>query len=130
MLFVPPYAAAAESEDVAALRRMLGELKAENRKLSQRPVPWRARRRRGVSSPLRRTNVRHLPRLRRQPSPLSSMAQPVGPPVLPEPVLSEAAAKRPLNERVRELEIGWAANENATRQIIRELRLEDRTENQ
>ena len=48
------------------------------------------------------------------------MAQPVGPPVLPEPDLSEAAAKRPLNERVRELEIGWAANENATRQIIRD----------
>ena len=47
------------------------------------------------------------------------MAQPVGPPVLPEPALSEAAAKRPLSERVRELEIGWAANENATRQIIR-----------
>ena len=36
MLFVPSYAAAAENEDVADLRRMLGELKAENRKLSQR----------------------------------------------------------------------------------------------
>ena len=36
MLFVPSYAAAAENEDVAALRRMLGELKAENRKLSER----------------------------------------------------------------------------------------------
>jgi hypothetical protein len=36
MLFVPSCAAAAENEDVAALRRMLGELKAENRKLSQR----------------------------------------------------------------------------------------------
>ena len=36
MLLVPSYAAAAENEDVAALRRLLGELKAENRKLSQR----------------------------------------------------------------------------------------------
>src|SRR6476660_4655954 len=36
MLFIPSCAAAAESEDVAALRRMLGELKAENRKLSER----------------------------------------------------------------------------------------------
>src|SRR5689334_3851934 len=36
LLFVPSCAAAAESEDVAALRRMLGELKAENRKLSER----------------------------------------------------------------------------------------------
>jgi hypothetical protein len=42
------------------------------------------------------------------------------PPVLPAPDLSETAAKRPLNERVRELEIGWAANENATRQILRD----------
>src|SRR5258705_3259862 len=49
MLFVPSFAAAAESEDVAALRRMLGELKAENRKLSERlsaldgaPAPPRA----------------------------------------------------------------------------------------
>ena len=48
------------------------------------------------------------------------MAPPVAPPALPAPDLSEAAAKRPLNERVRELEIGWAANENATRQIIRD----------
>ena len=36
VLFVPSYAAAAENEDIAVLRRMLGELKAENRKLSQR----------------------------------------------------------------------------------------------
>ena len=35
--FVPSYAAAAENEDVAALRRMLEELKAENRKLSATP---------------------------------------------------------------------------------------------
>src|SRR6266478_6514026 len=36
VLLVPSYAAAAENEDMAVLRRMLGELKAENRKLSQR----------------------------------------------------------------------------------------------
>src|SRR5215208_2061854 len=36
VLFVPSYATAAENEDVAALRRMLGDLKAENRKLSER----------------------------------------------------------------------------------------------
>src|ERR1700704_5508599 len=35
-LLVPSYAAAAENEDIAVLRRMLGELKAENRKLSER----------------------------------------------------------------------------------------------
>src|SRR4030081_4134048 len=36
VLLVPSYAAAAENEDIAVLRRMLGELKAENRKLSAR----------------------------------------------------------------------------------------------
>src|SRR5262249_35332919 len=35
-LFVPSWAAAAENEDIAFLRQMLGELKAENRKLSER----------------------------------------------------------------------------------------------
>src|SRR3977135_2540172 len=36
VLLVPSHAAAAENEDIAVLRRMLGELKAENRKLSER----------------------------------------------------------------------------------------------
>src|SRR3981189_2379061 len=36
VLLVPSYAIAAENEEIAVLRRMLGELKAENRKLSQR----------------------------------------------------------------------------------------------
>ena len=93
-------------------------------------VPWRARRRRGVSSPLRRINVRHLSQLRRQPAPTVIMAQPVGPPVLPAPDLSEAAAKRPLNERVRELEIGWAAQRERDAPDHPGLALEDRTENQ
>src|SRR6266853_1093627 len=43
------------------------------------------------------------------------------PPVaLPAPDLSEAATKRPLDQRVKDLEIGWAAQENATQQIIRD----------
>ena len=130
MLLVPSYAAAAENEDVAALRRMLGELKAENRKLSQRLSTLE-----GASATRR---VKPAPAHQR-PAPAATaaaaeptviMAQPVGPPVLPEPDLSEAAAKRPLNERVRELEIGWAANENATRQILRDTLNEDRTEDQ
>src|SRR2546421_12845509 len=36
ILLVPSHAAAAENEDIADLKRMLQELKAENRKLSQR----------------------------------------------------------------------------------------------
>ena len=41
------------------------------------------------------------------------------PVVLPSPDLSETA-KKPLDVRVKELEIGWAAQENATRQIIQD----------
>ena len=125
MLFVPSYAAAAENEDVAALRRMLGELKAENRKLSatsQCPggrvgdAACQARSGAATSGTCRDCGGSRATVV----APTVIMAQPVAPPVLPEPDLSEAAAKRPLNERVRELEIGWAANENATRQIIRD----------
>jgi hypothetical protein len=120
MMFVPSYAAAAESEDVAALRRTLGELKAENRKLSERLSALEG------ASPTRR--VKPAPAQQR-PTPAATaaaaaptvvVAPPVAPPALPAPDLSEAAAKRPLNERIRWLEIGWAANENATRQIIRD----------
>jgi hypothetical protein len=119
VLFVPSYAAAAESEDVAALRRMLGELKAENRKLSERLSALEG------ASAKRRTRpavVQERPALvatAAQPAP-TVLSPPVDPPVLPAPDLTEAAAKRPLNERVKELEIGWAAQENATRQIIRD----------
>ena len=119
VLFVPSYAVAAENEDVAALRRMLGELKAENRKLSERLSALE-----GASAP-RRTRpavVQERPALvatAAQPAP-TVLSPPVDPPALPAPDLTEAAAKRPLNERVKELEIGWAAQENATRQIIRD----------
>jgi hypothetical protein len=118
-LFVPSHAVAAENEDIATLRRMLGELKAENRKLSERLGALE-----GASAP-RRTRPATA---KERPAPAVTAAKPaptvlsppVDPPVLPAPDLSEAAAKRPLNERVKELEIGWAANENATRQILRD----------
>lgn len=118
VLLVPSYAAAAENQDIAVLRRMLGELKAENRKLSERLSALEG------TSPARRTKP---PAAHQHPAPAVTAAKPaptvLSPPVapaLPAPDLSEAAAKRPLNERVRELEIGWAANENATRQILRD----------
>jgi hypothetical protein len=119
-LFVPSHAAAAESEDVAALRRMLGELKAENRKLSERLSALEG------GSAARRTGrapaqERPAPAATAEKlAPTAVVAPPVAPPTLPAPDLSETAAKRPLSERVRELEISWAANENATRQIIRD----------
>ena len=118
MLFVPSYAAA-ENEDVAALRRMLVELKAENRKLSERLSALEG------TSPARRTKpaaVHQHPApavIATKPAP-TVLSPPVDPPALPAPDLSEAAAKRPLGVRVSELEIVWAAQENATRQIIRD----------
>jgi len=116
VLFVPSYAAAAENEDMVVLRRMLGELKAENRKLSQRLSALE-----GTSAP-RRTGPAAA---HERAAPAGTAAKPAtaveSPPVaLPAPDLSETATKRPLSERVRELEIGWAANENATQQILRD----------
>jgi hypothetical protein len=97
---------------------MLGELQAENRKLSQRLSALEG------ASAARRTEPAAV---RQRPAPAVIAAKPApapaveSPPVaLPAPDLSETAAKRPLNERVRELEIGWAAQENATRQILRD----------
>src|SRR4029453_7961827 len=104
----------------ASLRRMLGELKAENRKLSERLSALE-----GTSAP-RRTKPAPV---QVRPAPAAAAANPASvfvaapssaPPALPAPDLSEAAAKRPLNARVTDLEIGWAANENATRQILRD----------
>src|SRR5262245_61005070 len=117
VLLVPSHAAAAENEDIAVLGRMLGELKAENRKLSERLSALEG------TSPARRTkpaakHQRSAPAVTAaKPAPTVQSA-PVDPPALPAPDLSEVAAKRPLSERVRELEIAWAANENATRQIL------------
>ena len=125
-LLVPSYAAAAENEDVAALRRMLGELKAENRKLSERlsALEGAPATRRVKPAPAQQRPAPAATAAAVAPTavvaPTVIVAQPVASPVLPEPDLSEAAAKRPLNARIRELEIGWAANENATRQILRD----------
>src|ERR1700716_2575025 len=118
-LFVPSHAAAAENEDIAVLRRMLGELKAENRKLSQRLGALEgASARRGPGPAV--VHERPAPAATAAHRAPTVLSPPVDPPALPAPDLSEAAAKRPLNERVKELEIGWAAQENATRQIIRD----------
>src|SRR5512132_2909712 len=90
VLLVPSHAAAAENEDIAVLRRMLGELKAENRKLSERLSALEG------TSPARRTKpaAEH-----RRPAPAVTAAKPAppvqsppaDPPALPAPDLSEAA---------------------------------------
>jgi hypothetical protein len=122
LLLLAPYAAAAENEDIAALRQMLGELKAENRKLSARlsalegasvtrgTAPAAARERAPAATTTTPATTAPKPAL-----PAEASAA-----VLPAPDLSEAAAKRSLAERVKELEIGWAAQESATQQIIRD----------
>jgi hypothetical protein len=131
-LFVPSYAAAADDEEIALLRRMLGELKAENRKLSERLSALE-----GATA-----TKRAVPDVQRAPSrspataaaaPTPNAPTPIPPPptamppaaptvapvaVLPAPDLSDAGEKRPLAVRVRDLEVNWAAQENATRQII------------
>ena len=119
VLLVPSYAAAAENEDMAVLRRMLGELKAENRKLSERlsALEGTSAARRTKSAPAQERSAPVATASKPVPTVESSS---VDPPALPAPDLSETGAKRPLNERVRGLEIGWAAQENATRQIIRD----------
>jgi hypothetical protein len=116
VLLVPSYAAAAENEDMAVLRRMLGELKAENRKLSQRLSALEG----GSAARHTKPAAAH-----ESPAPAAAAAIPApavgSPPVaLPAPDLSDAATKRPLGQRVKDLEIGWAAQENATQQIIRD----------
>jgi hypothetical protein len=123
LLLLVPYAAAAENEDIATLRQMLGELKAENRKLSERLSALEG------ASAARRT-APAAARERAAPAataatPAATASKPASPAeasatVLPVPDLSETAAKRPLAERVKELEIGWAAQENATQQLIRD----------
>ncbi len=84
VLLVPSHAAAAENEDIAALRRMLGELKAENRKLSGRLSALEG------TSPARRTKPVAV---HQHPAPAVTAAKPaptvlsppVDPPALPAP---------------------------------------------
>src|SRR6266446_8150165 len=66
VLLIPSYAAA-ENEDVAVLRRMLGELKAENRKLSRRLSALEG------TSPARRTKP---PAEHQRPAPAVTAAKP------------------------------------------------------
>src|SRR5215831_10563731 len=106
-LLAPSYAAAADNEDVAELRRMLQEVQAQNRELSQRL---------GALESAREASA--APRTKPAPAavkPSAVAASSSAAPPLPEPHDTTGMG---LEERVKELEIGWAAQENATRQII------------
>ena len=117
LLLFPSCAAAGEAEELADLKRMLQELKAENRKLSQRLSTLErapaARQIKPAATHERATVVATAG--------APAVATPAAaPPPLPTPDLSEAAANKPLGVRVKDLEVIWAAQENATRQIIRD----------
>lgn len=117
-LFVPSSAYAAENDEIAVLRRMLGELKAENRKLSQRLGALE-----GAATAKRGAPRERATQVATAAAPAPTPAAPARPAeataaVLPAPDLSDDGAKRPLTARVTDLEIAWAAQENATRQII------------
>jgi hypothetical protein len=127
VLLVPSCAAAAEKEEIAVLRRMLGELKAENRKLSERLSALEGATATKRAAPaVRRVRSTPVATAAAAPTPIAPAPIAVTPAapaiasvaVLPAPDLSDTGAKRPLTERVEDLEVAWAAQENATRQII------------
>jgi uncharacterized coiled-coil protein SlyX len=113
-LLAPSYAAAADNEDVAELRRMLQEVQAQNRELSRRLGALESARE--VSAAPRTKPARERPSpapAAVKPSAVAASSSAAAP--LPEPHDTTGMG---LEERVKELEVGWAAQENATRQII------------
>jgi hypothetical protein len=129
VLLAPSYAVAAENEEIAVLKRMLGELKAQNNKLSQRLSALESASAAQRGSPAAAREHPTAAAAAATPSAAAATpataSKPVPPAepsatVLPTPDLSETAEKRPLAERVKDLEIGWAAQENATQQLIRD----------
>jgi hypothetical protein len=106
---------------------MLGELKAENRKLSERLSALEGATATKRAAPaVRRVRSTPVATAAAAPTPIAPAPIAVTPAapaiasvaVLPAPDLSDTGAKRPLTERVGDLEVAWAAQENATRQII------------
>jgi hypothetical protein len=118
-LLVPSYAVAAENEDIAVLKQMLRELKSENRKLSERLSVLEstsAARRAAPAAPRSHPVAAAAAPLEITPRPAQPAESQAA--VLPAPDPSAAGERRPLAARVKDLEIGWAAQENATRQLI------------
>src|SRR3982074_1795907 len=91
VLLVPSYAAAAENEDMAVLRRMLGELKAENRKLSERlsALEGTSAARRTKSAPAQERSAPTVIAAKPAPTVDSTPVAVPDPPPLPAPDLSE-----------------------------------------
>jgi hypothetical protein len=111
----PSYSAAAENEDVAELRRLLREVQAQNRELSRRLSVLESTRE--APAPQTRTAARARSQPASDASPSPAAASPPDARPLPEP---RDTSKMSVPERVKELETAWAAQESATRQIIRD----------
>jgi uncharacterized coiled-coil protein SlyX len=113
-LLAPSYAAAADNEDVAELRRMLQEVQAQNRELSRRLGALESAREASAAPRTKPARERPSPAPAAvKPSAVAASSSAAAP--LPEPHDTTGMG---LEERVKELEVGWAAQENATRQII------------
>jgi len=137
-MLAPCYAAAAESDEVAELRRLLREVQAQNRELSRRLGALESARESGTAPRSKPAGAQEQPVIdkRRTSASTSTLAETstdaakgassskgasskddsskdAAP--LPEP---RDTTNMTLEERVKELEVGWAAQENATRQLI------------
>src|SRR5262249_20140749 len=122
-MLAPCCAAAAERDEVAELRRILREVQAQNRELSRRLGALENARESTAAPRSKPAGAQEQPVLdkRRTPASTSTLAEPskdasskdAAP--LPEP---RDPTTMTIEERVKELEVGWAAQENATRQLI------------
>src|SRR5262245_55672713 len=111
-LLAPSYAAAADNEDTTELRRVLRELQAQNRELSRRLGALESAR----EAPAAPRTKPASPKEARAEA--SSAGASRG--ATPSPSEPTDTPELGIEERVKELETKQAAQENATRQIIRD----------
>src|SRR5262245_43904389 len=111
-LLAPSYAAAADNEDTTELRRVLRELQAQNRELSRRLGALESAR----EAPAAPRTKPASPKEARAEA--SSAGASRG--TTPSPSEPTDTPELGIEERVKELETKQAAQENATRQIIRD----------
>jgi hypothetical protein len=132
-LLAPAHAAAGENEEMADLRRMVRELQTQNRELSRRLGALEgaraAQKTRAAAAAERPIPTQDTSQSRLAPAGAQEYPTPVATAANPSPTFASPGAAPPLPEphdttdlgldqRVKELEVGWAAQENATRQII------------
>ena len=117
-LLAPSYAAAADNEDVAELKRVVEELQAHNRELSRRLGALESAREAPAAPRTKPAGAQERP----TPAPTAAepstvVASPPDAPPLPGP---RDTTELELEQRVEELEIAGTAQESATRQIIQD----------